>query len=277
MPLPHKEDTDQSEEPIAIVQRTKNGLVLEGYEKGGVVEIVQKSEVSFLRDICPYFASTFVIIMAHVSYYCTGNWMIPLFLANVKVISAHFFQGGESNQDKQNLSRKNERIFMKDWRFVIPLYTCHLAETLTWIWSLCLFSEDVKFESFYLTEVRPKTMPQLIIFGGLMGFIASMNVTAGHELIHSKNWWNKHLGMLVYTKYFYSIFMDEHVEGHHKYMATPEDPATSRYNEGVWSFMFREFRMSHATCWAREKRRIKKTYGEQVSALSVFCLNKVTH
>jgi len=70
---------------------TEDGLVLEGYEKGGVVEIVQKCDVSFIRDIAPYFASTLVIIMAHVSYYCTGNWMIPLFIANLKIISAHFF------------------------------------------------------------------------------------------------------------------------------------------------------------------------------------------
>lgn len=82
------------------MQRASNGLVLEGYEKGGRVEIVQKKEVSFLRDICPYFASTLVIILAHVSYYLTGNWMIPLFVANVKIICSHFLQGGEANIDK---------------------------------------------------------------------------------------------------------------------------------------------------------------------------------
>merc|ERR1712153_102864 len=136
-----------------------------------------------MGDWAKYFYPTVIIIATHINYYFTGNMCIMVFIGNAALVWGHFTTG-EEHLDKRNWSKKSEKLFMNDWRFYIPLYACHLAETLTWIWSLCLFSDEVKFESFYLTEVRPKTIPQLIIFGGLMGFIASMNVTAGHELIH---------------------------------------------------------------------------------------------
>lgn len=67
-----------------------------------------------------------------------------------------------------------------------------------------------------------------------------MSGTAGHELIHKRDFTNKVIGILSYTKYFYSHFLDEHVQGHHKLMCTPEDSATSRKNESLWWFIGRE-------------------------------------
>ena len=57
--------------------------------------------------------------------------------------------GSENESDLRNISRRSERAFFNDKRFYIPLYMTVAAGTLTWIWALCLFSEDVKFESYY--------------------------------------------------------------------------------------------------------------------------------
>jgi alkane 1-monooxygenase len=37
----------------------------------------------------------------------------------------------------------------------------------------------------------------------------------------------------------YSHFYNEHTKGHHKNVATPEDPATARINESIYEFIFR--------------------------------------
>jgi hypothetical protein len=186
--------------------------------------------------------------------------MLFLFLGHLKMVVHHFIYG-ENSKDSINLSKKNEKTFYKDKRFYIPLYACHLAETLTWIWALCVMSDKVKWESYYLTAIKPQTWLQYHCFGAVLGFITLINVTSGHELIHRRNSIHKYLGMLAFTKFFYSHFMDEHVQGHHKLLATPEDGATARLNESFYEFIPREFCMGRMAVWKREVRRIRKQYG----------------
>lgn len=150
---------------------------------------------------------------------------------------------------------------MQDKRFWIPLYIAHFVETMTWIWGLILMSDDAKFDSFYLSKVRPKTFPQYFAFTMVFGFLSSINAAVGHELVHKREIHNKIIGMLSYTKFFYSHFVVEHTEGHHKNVGTPNDPATARKNESLYAFLVREVIGTHRHTWQREKKRIQRTHG----------------
>jgi len=57
--------------------------------------------------------------------------------------------------------------------------------------------------------------------------MACINGLVGHELIHKKQAIHKFMGTFTYTKMLYSHFVYEHNAGHHKFVATPEDPATA--------------------------------------------------
>jgi alkane 1-monooxygenase len=48
-----------------------------------------------------------------------------------------------------------------------------------------------------------------------------------HELFHKNGWLNKAIGTLHQIKYLYMHFTVEHVQGHHKRVSTPEDPASA--------------------------------------------------
>lgn len=184
---------------------------IESYEKGGVVENVTMERVSFMRDVVPFFKPAALIMASHVVYYYTGNFLIVMFIGNFTMILDHFMNG-EENSDKQNISKKSEKIFLNDWRFNLPLWACVLAEGATWLWALCLMSEDVHFDHFYLQPtLRPKTWAQYLIFGFMLGMFTAFSCTAGHELIHKRSFSNKVIGTLSFTKYFYSHFLDEHV------------------------------------------------------------------
>lgn len=202
-----------------------------------------------------FFTPVYFVVAAHLTYYFTGNWMIFLFLGHLKLITQNYFWG-EETKDTRNISKKSEKEFYQDVRFRLPLYACHLAETLTWIWALCLMSDDVKWESYYLTAVKPKTWAQYHCVAAVIGFITSINITCGHELIHRRDTFHKVLGMTVFTKFFYSHFMDEHVQGHHKLMCTPMDGSSARYNESIFHFLPREFIMGRMSHWRREVKRI---------------------
>jgi hypothetical protein len=47
--------------------------MIEGYGVGGKVLIVSK-EPQFIRDVCPYFVSSFILIAAHIMHVYTGNF-----------------------------------------------------------------------------------------------------------------------------------------------------------------------------------------------------------
>lgn len=82
--------------------------------------------------------------------------------------------------------------------------------------------------------------------------------------------------MLANTKLFYSHFIDEHVQGHHKNVSTPVDSSTSRLNETVYTYIVREVIGTHISQWKREVSRIKKRYSEDCPLLYLIVFNNMT-
>ena len=56
----------------------------------------------------------------------------------------------------------------------------------------------------------------------------SIGITTAHELIHRQNKYMRGIGIILLVLCCYGHFRIEHVYGHHKHVATKEDPATAR-------------------------------------------------
>ncbi len=89
-----------------------------------------------------------------------------------------------------------------------------------------------------------------IVTGGL-------GITIAHELMHRRGRFERALAEVLMTSVTYSHFCVEHVLGHHKNVATPEDPATSRFGESVYRFLPRSLIGSLSSAWRLEGRRVK--------------------
>ncbi|MCH8150382.1 MAG: hypothetical protein IH987_20790, partial [Planctomycetes bacterium] len=61
-------------------------------------------------------------------------------------------------------------------------------------------------------------------------------VTA-HELGHKHAAWERWLSRVVLAPVAYGHFFVEHNRGHHRRVATPEDPASARLGESFWAFL----------------------------------------
>ena len=83
-------------------------------------------------------------------------------------------------------------------------------------------------------------------------------MVAGHELLHRKELMHKLSGTLFYFKWFYSHYFIEHTKGHHIYVATKQDPATSWYNESLYHFLPRTVYGSYKSVWKYESERLSK-------------------
>ena len=95
----------------------------------------------------------------------------------------------------------------------------------------------------------------IILSSGLL--IGGIGTVVGHELVHRKK---NSLGFKV-SNWLLAITWDpafgiEHVHGHHKNVATYNDPESARRGEGVYSFIFRSTVGTLKNAWNWESERL---------------------
>lgn len=93
-----------------------------------------------------------------------------------------------------------------------------------------------------------------ITTGSILGF----GLNLGHELGHKKTWIDRKLALLTLALGGYGHFSVEHNRGHHRWVATPDDPASSRMGETIWRFMFRELPGAFFRAWDLECERMER-------------------
>jgi len=93
-----------------------------------------------------------------------------------------------------------------------------------------------------------------ITTGSLLGF----GLNLGHEMGHKKRKLDKALALFTLSLGGYGHFSVEHNRGHHRDVATPEDPATSRMGEHIYEFMLREIPGAFKRAWHLEGERLER-------------------
>ncbi len=90
--------------------------------------------------------------------------------------------------------------------------------------------------------------------GGVGGFCINL----GHELGHKRGKLEPWLSRIVLAVTGYGHFSIEHNRGHHRDVATPEDPASSRMGESIYRFVLREMPGALRRAWNLEKERLNR-------------------
>jgi alkane 1-monooxygenase len=91
-----------------------------------------------------------------------------------------------------------------------------------------------------------------------VGFYSGTAITVGHELGHKKEKLERWLAKIVLAVPAYGHFWVEHNRGHHRDVATPEDPASSRFGETIYRFAVREMPGALRRAWSLEKGRLER-------------------
>ena len=90
----------------------------------------------------------------------------------------------------------------------------------------------------------------------MAGLVAGLAINTGHELGHKNSKLEKWLAKIVLAVPAYGHFTIDHNRGHHKNVATPADPASSRMGESIYKFALREVPGAFREAWAIEKQRL---------------------
>lgn len=91
-----------------------------------------------------------------------------------------------------------------------------------------------------------------------VGMINGVGINTAHELGHKTNSLERWLAKVTLAPVAYGHFFIEHNKGHHKNVATPEDPASSKMGETFWAFLPRTVVGSVRSAWHIEADRLKR-------------------
>jgi alkane 1-monooxygenase len=100
---------------------------------------------------------------------------------------------------------------------------------------------------------------QPLVWLGLVlsvGAISGAAINTAHELGHKHPAWERWLARIALAPVAYGHFYVEHNRGHHRRVATFEDPASSRLGESFWAFLPRTVVGSLQSAWHLERARL---------------------
>ncbi|HMO33516.1 MAG TPA: alkane 1-monooxygenase [Lacibacter sp.] len=140
--------------------------------------------------------------------------------------------------DTKNLSAAEEELARNDRTYDYILY---LIVPLQYYF-LYLFLSTIQEPGLDWISKAGRTMSM-----GLLCGIFGINVA--HELGHRAKPYEQWMAKALLLTSLYIHFFVEHNKGHHKRVATPEDPSSARYNESLFSFYPRTILHSYRSAW----------------------------
>jgi alkane 1-monooxygenase len=149
--------------------------------------------------------------------------------------------------DHARLSEEEEAAALAD-----PLYDALLIAFVPIQWAtLVLFFIRIDDPDLTGWEIggRIATM-------GLMCGVYGINIA--HELGHRATRWERNLARALLLSSLYMHFIIEHNRGHHRRVATPDDPASARHGESIYFFWVRTIVFSFTSAWRIEMDRLRK-------------------
>lgn len=200
------------------------------------------------------YASPFLIYIAALFSFNSQGWVvwIPVIYAWIFIPAAELFV----KPDQNNLSGAEEELARDNKVYDLLLYA---IVPLQYIALVC-FLYAVTYQHQSWLNIGGK----VLVMGLLCG---TFGINVGHELGHRINKIEKFLAKVLLLSSLYMHFFIEHNKGHHKNVATPNDPSSAKYGEALYSFYFRSIIYSYLSAWKIANRDAEKKNG------SVFSLN----
>ncbi|WP_439111000.1 alkane 1-monooxygenase [Lentibacter sp.] len=96
-------------------------------------------------------------------------------------------------------------------------------------------------------------LESILLFFGVGVITGTVGINYSHELMHQKNRTERWLGDILLSMVLYSHFRTEHLLVHHRYVGTPRDAVTARYNEGFHRYFPRVLREGLRSAFQAEK------------------------
>ena len=129
---------------------------------------------------------------------------------------------------------------------------------ITLIWAPLQFLMTFGALGLVVSSDTLSTFEKWAIFVGV-GFVAgAIGIVYAHELMHQKPKIERLMGDLLMCMVLYGHFRTEHLLVHHRYVGTPRDAVTARYNENFYRFFLRVLPGSIFSAFQAEREKLAR-------------------
>jgi len=150
--------------------------------------------------------------------------------------------------DRRNPGPEEEKSLGEDRAFRLITWVCAPVQVAMVVWAAYVVTRQS------LTALE--TLGLVLSVGISSG---ALGINVSHELVHRiNNRFEPFLGRLMLLTVGYMHWALEHVKGHHRMVATPEDPATARAGESFYAFWPRTVAGGFRSAWDIEAGALEK-------------------
>ncbi|MBC7143323.1 MAG: alkane 1-monooxygenase, partial [Rhodobacteraceae bacterium] len=202
-----------------------------------------RAPISRLGAALPFWLSLALIPLA-LTGAVTGGWTVFLLPLYGWVVTTILDAIAGLNHDNPATDTPESALFW--YRFITLIWFPVQAVTLYGlVWYVTHSDHLVAWE-------------KIVLFFGVGVISGSVGITYAHELMHQKNRVERWLGDLLLATVLYSHFRTEHLLVHHRYVGTPRDAVTARYNEGFHRAFFRILTDGPGSAWRAERQLLAR-------------------
>jgi len=196
-----------------------------------------------MKDL-KYLAAFTLPISAVISIYYQGyrSFFTPFYaFVIIPVLEMLLPQDSSNiNLDKRE-TKKNKVLF--DWLLYLNVPI---------VYGLLIYA-------LWLVSTQSVSTIEIIGLTFSLGIVLGTNaINVAHELGHRLKTKERYLGKMLLLPSLYMHFFIEHNFGHHLHAATPEDPATAKYNQTVYSFWFTSVIRQYISAWKLQSKLLKQ-------------------
>ena len=189
------------------------------------------------------YLSVFLLPVTAFISFSSRDWLtfLPLIYAFAVIPSLELF----FRPDHKNLDKVEQEIVKKEFIYDLLLYL--------------IVPIQLAFVAYFLFSITQPGLTFMELTGrttglGIMCGVFGINVA--HELGHRTKKYEKFFSKTLLLTSLYMHFFIEHNRGHHKRVATKEDPASARFHENIYAFWLRSCINSYLSAWRIEAKRL---------------------
>lgn len=194
-----------------------------------------------IADAAPFSVSLIVAVTVVIAA-IFGGWTIALVPLYAMVASSIFDR--LLSENTANLPPDTDDSQLKWHRLLIAIW---LPLQIFFVFFALIAA--TRFDHLTTTE-------SVLLFTATGIATGGIGIVYAHELIHQKDKLDRNLGDALLSMVLYPHFRTKHILIHHRYVGTPGDPVTARYNEGFHRFFFRLLPEGLIASWKVEAARL---------------------
>ena len=199
--------------------------------------MIATAHIGKLSNALPFWLSLALVPLAWVGA-IHGGWTVILLPLSTWYLFSIIDAFAGLNEDNADLSTPEADLF---WYRLITL-----------IWAPIQFSTVFGVLWYVSVTGHLGGWEKVGLFFGIGVISGVVGINYAHELMHQKPKVERWMADILLAMVLYSHFRSEHMLVHHRYVGTPRDPVTARYNEGFFRFFPRVLRQCYVSAFGAE-------------------------